>query len=322
MKKYLSLFVACLTILTSTVLAKTIEDEIITPPSIGETICSPSQCYTIKEKLGAGAFGVVFQAENSEGEQFAIKVNKTNDIHIFSDLEREFEQGQLLDHPNIIKSYEYFQTNNSNGQEIKCLVLQLVDGSTVSRISRRSLPHETVVTILRELNDALSYSLKYDLIFIDLHEGNVMLDKTGKIKLIDLSSFHNAMDTEGLAFLIPMMKTYKKNENAGESIENNPVDEALQPMAKFFQERPALLKNLKKAKKGISQSFSEEIKLFYSYIVSEMSINLLSRSDIGREEKINMYLEIKKLEWNLQEDYLDKNNISLDDFFESLLQIF
>jgi serine/threonine protein kinase len=81
--------------------------------SILQTICSPTECYTITKELGNGAFGRVYAVEDSKGQKFALKtymieMEKVFEGHIFLDLEREFSRGQMLDHPNIIRSYDFF----------------------------------------------------------------------------------------------------------------------------------------------------------------------------------------------------------------------
>lgn len=76
-----------------------------------KVINSTSEQYRIIHLLGSGAFGKVYAVKNSKGARFALKLiqqYQSNSDHIFLSAQREFERGQMLNHPHIIKSYEFF----------------------------------------------------------------------------------------------------------------------------------------------------------------------------------------------------------------------
>jgi len=45
-----------------------------------ERICSETECYTVIERLGAGAFGVVYSVEDYQGQKFALKSYKIRNL--------------------------------------------------------------------------------------------------------------------------------------------------------------------------------------------------------------------------------------------------
>ena len=64
--------------------------------------------YDILEHLGAGAFGVVQKVRHKASKQIrAMKTIKKNTIYEEKNL-KEIENLMLLDHPNILKLYEYY----------------------------------------------------------------------------------------------------------------------------------------------------------------------------------------------------------------------
>ena len=104
-----------------------------------QTICSPTECYRITKELGNGVFGRVCAVENSKGQKFALKTyiieREELSRHVF-DIEREFSRGQQLDHPNIIKSYEFFTSTSQEQQVMHHLVIDLVEGQTLLKYQR------------------------------------------------------------------------------------------------------------------------------------------------------------------------------------------
>ncbi len=169
-----------------------------------DTINTSTGTYTIIKKLGEGAFGKVFKVQNDQGQTFAIKAYKKHNlsskrsrdstdnfyaINVFLDLDREFERGQILDHPNIIHSLEQFLYYTPENQEISCLVLEYVEGTTVGNVEKKYLPKASGILAASQLVEALNYALAFGYFHLDLHNQNAMLTKEGEIKVIDLASF-------------------------------------------------------------------------------------------------------------------------------------
>ena len=63
-----------------------------------------------KKKLGSGTYGVVHKAINKiNNQERAIKVIARSKIKNFERFKTEVKILQMLDHPNVIKLYEYFE---------------------------------------------------------------------------------------------------------------------------------------------------------------------------------------------------------------------
>ena len=83
---------------------------------IDETNDNPSKKYEILAKLGSGSFGSVYLAKNKfTNEKVAMKQIKKSSANLLSDGEitDEIEILKNLDHPDIVRIIESFNTKNS-----------------------------------------------------------------------------------------------------------------------------------------------------------------------------------------------------------------
>src|SRR5688572_16751552 len=130
----------------------------------GDEISSSTNCYTVIEELGEGAFGKVYSVENSSGKRFALKSYKpfgtefstSGWFNSLAEAKREFSIGQLLDHPNIIKSIEFFEEKQTH-----YLVLELVNGSELYKTPKKVFSEDEVRKSLKQFVNALRYVLKF-----------------------------------------------------------------------------------------------------------------------------------------------------------------
>lgn len=162
---------------------------------IGDKVHSQTECYTILKELGEGAFGRVYAVKNEDGKKFALKCHKQQHHegdHIFSDAEREYHRGQILNHPNIIKSFELFDSYvPMEGNVMSHLVLELVDGKTLGKWECHSLTRRQSLKAVSQFLKAIEYAFSLDLMHWDLHGENVMIDKNLNFRIIDLASFYS-----------------------------------------------------------------------------------------------------------------------------------
>lgn len=183
-----------------------------------ETICSPTECYRIV-KLGEGGFGKVYAVENSSRMPFAIKSHKKNMGYemspgVLGDAEGEFSRGQTLNHPNIIKSHDLFTAFISSMGQTTNIVLDLVEGKTLNSTERGAISGDISFKASMQLIDALQYWLSFDLIYFDLHGGNLMLDDQSNLMVIDLESFFSIDEIPAFVFNKSATITRKEQPSA------------------------------------------------------------------------------------------------------------
>ena len=136
----------------------------------------PFQDYEIISKLGEGTYGKVFKVINKNNRSIrAMKqisrfwLNDLNDNEVM----KEIEILKKLNHPYIIKLYEYYVTNNSI-----YLINELCDeGDLFGKIKKLKIFPEFIVKIIMfQVFKALSYLNEKSIIHGDLKLENIMVE--------------------------------------------------------------------------------------------------------------------------------------------------
>ncbi|MFC5648440.1 serine/threonine protein kinase [Paenibacillus solisilvae] len=158
--------------------------------------------YRILGLIGQGGMGEVYAAEDLrlQGKLRALKVNKANTADAMYSAE---EAGLLmrLNHPHLPLIIDYFPACEF-GHEI--LVMDYIDGITLQAHlmeSGGSLSLKAVIEIGVQLCDALGYlhGQQPPIIHRDLKPTNVMMDRSGFVRLIDFGiarSFKQGKDQD------------------------------------------------------------------------------------------------------------------------------
>lgn len=273
--------------------------------SIPEVICSPKKCYSILGSLGEGAFGKVYLAKDSSGAHYAIKCyKKTSDRRDFYlDPKREYEIGRQLNHPNIIRSYEYFSAT-SKGKSMHYLVLQYVDGDELYRYPKGCMNLKETFNAFDRLLSALIHALSCERVHLDLHYGNLMLNQDFEIMVIDLASFFNFDEIHDFF----STKVIKK---APEKTQEKMIKEM--KIEQFFSKNPLLFEKLHKIyqehdlediemKRKVHDHLLLSYLTYYFDRITEVCVQIVLRSDLGRDERMNLRTKIKRAAWNYDED--------------------
>lgn len=150
--------------------------------------------YLILEKVGQGGMGAVYKASDTRLGQKPVAVKELSEAALSNPLDRQqarqsFEQeAQLLaklSHPNLPRVTDHF---SEAGKQY--LVMDFIDGKTLQALldaTHGPLAVKQVVDWACQLCDVLDYlhGQQPPVIFRDLKPTNIMLDRDGKIKLID-----------------------------------------------------------------------------------------------------------------------------------------
>ena len=182
----------------------------------------PSNCfnshYKIISYLGEGSFGKVFKArEISSGRIIAVKKMFIDNSKLkYNKTIKEINLLKNLDHPNIVKYYDYFQE-----EDCIYLMMEYLDGSTLKQymINNPNISEDNARIIIKQLLTALSY-LHYtcDICHRDIKPENIMFkDKNdiNNLKLLDfglsLDSFESKKNLENCGTLVYMAPELIKN---------------------------------------------------------------------------------------------------------------
>ncbi len=144
--------------------------------------------YTLDRILGGGAMGQVYlgNQENLQ-RQVAIKLMNFADEKSFRRFQQEVAITSTLDHPHIIKIFDYGIENN-----IPYVVMQYLAGGSLSeRIHHALVTRLPLVSLgeaaqlLEKLASAVDYAHAQGVIHRDIKPGNVMFDNLGYPYLVD-----------------------------------------------------------------------------------------------------------------------------------------
>ena len=143
--------------------------------------------YKFGRQLGRGAFGKVnLGVHILTGKTVAIKSFKLNDKEINSIRRRLHLETQLmktLNHLNVLKMYETFETTNY----LMIVVEFISGGDLLSFLRKRNKVSEPIAKFLfKQLIEGLRYMHSQGIIHRDVKLDNILLDADSSIKLCDL----------------------------------------------------------------------------------------------------------------------------------------
>lgn len=149
--------------------------------------------YKVVQVLDRGKLGAVYLVEDqqSSGRRRALKeiwdlfTDPDDRAQAWQKFEREAQTLMGLYHPGLPRIEEYFSR-----QGRIYIVMEYLEGQTLDSILRQSfsfLPEEQVVDWALQLCDVLDtlHSQEPPIIFSDLRPANIILDRKGRLKLLD-----------------------------------------------------------------------------------------------------------------------------------------
>ena len=159
----------------------------------------PSNCfsshYKILSFLGEGSYGKVFKArEISTGRVIAVKKMSIGDSQSkYNKIIKEINLLKSLDHPNIVKYYDFFQE-----EEYIYLMMEYLEGCTLKQYikNNENISEDNARIIIKQLLTALSY-LHYtcDICHRDVKPENIMFKEKNDINHLKLLDFGLSLDS-------------------------------------------------------------------------------------------------------------------------------
>jgi eukaryotic-like serine/threonine-protein kinase len=156
--------------------------------------------YRLLEHLGAGGMGSVFLCEHISMRRWvAIKIlpfAKAKDPSYLERFYREARAVAALDHPNIVRAHDI-----DHDGKLHFLVMEYVDGSSLQDIITRHGPMDwqRVAHYLSQAAWGLQHAYEGGLVHRDIKPGNILVDRTGTVKVLDLGLARFFNDDDNLS---------------------------------------------------------------------------------------------------------------------------
>src|SRR4051812_33016203 len=143
--------------------------------------------FTLLERVGVGGMGQVFLcAHMYMRKHVAVKVlppAKADQPAALGRFYREARAAGSLDHGNIVRTHDIDQDGN-----LHFIVMDYIDGpnllDTVKKFGPMSI--DRAVSYMKQTADGLDYAFRNHLIHRDIKPGNILIDRKGVARILDL----------------------------------------------------------------------------------------------------------------------------------------
>lgn len=144
--------------------------------------------FQVLGTLGTGAHSSILHVRcSNDGKQYALKVvpiEGKDDLKFLTQAQHEFEVAQKFNHPNLIKIYALETPRDWLFRIRKVhLLIEYVNGKTLDTIPRLSVPR--LLQIFEKIAAGMTHMHRRNVYHADLKPNNVLLSRTGDVKIID-----------------------------------------------------------------------------------------------------------------------------------------
>ncbi len=169
--------------------------------------------YEILRYISSGGFGITYEAFdllskrriaikelyiteicNRESDAITITINDTNKPTFFAHRRKFLDEAKRLmelSHPNIIKVSDVFEANGT-----AYFAMDYIEGKPLSK-EVVPMSENIAIFIINPILDALEYIHNKGLLHLDIKPSNIMIDKHGKVILIDFGTSKVYGDADG-----------------------------------------------------------------------------------------------------------------------------
>jgi serine/threonine-protein kinase len=149
-----------------------------------------SDRYEVGEILGFGGMSEVHLARDLRlHRDVAIKVLRADlarDPSFYLRFRREAQNAAALNHPAIVAVYDTGEAETATGP-LPYIVMEYVDGVTLRDIvhTEGPMPGKRAIEVIADACQALNFSHQHGIIHRDVKPANIMISKTGAVKVMD-----------------------------------------------------------------------------------------------------------------------------------------
>src|SRR5215510_4571020 len=147
--------------------------------------------YEVGELLGYGGMAEVHHGRDMRlGRDVAIKMLRADlarDATFQMRFSREAQNAAALNHPAIVAVYDTGEEHGAGGEPLPFIVMEFVNGRTLKEVltAEGPLQPRRALEISADICAALEFSHRHGIIHRDIKPGNVMLTRSGQVKVMD-----------------------------------------------------------------------------------------------------------------------------------------
>jgi len=149
--------------------------------------------YHVRGVLGRGGMGVVYEVE-AEGDsaRYALKTIETRFLELTDNAAaqrfgHEIKVLERLVHPGIVRLYDAGIARHPLGYDLAYYVMEKLEGDTLVTGIKSGTPYpvDDALRVVAGLGEALDYLAKSAVLHRDIKPGNIFLEDSGRIVLVD-----------------------------------------------------------------------------------------------------------------------------------------
>lgn len=149
--------------------------------------------YIIGDLIGQGGMSSVYRGTDTKlGRQVAIKVMKADlagDPVFRERFKQEAQAASRMAHPTIVRVFDAGDEIVESGgvtEDLPYIVMEYVEGQDLRRLLAKGvIGQREACLIVEDVLTALEYSHKAGVVHRDIKPGNIMITKTGQVKVMD-----------------------------------------------------------------------------------------------------------------------------------------
>ena len=136
--------------------------------------------YKIQSHLGGGGFGEVYAGYNENLPEQRVVIKFFKRVQAREKFAKEAKILCMLDHPNIGRVIDFLPDEGA-------VVVSFIDGKDGAVMLKQSgaLPERLFLNVARSITGAISYAHEKKIAHRDLKPGNIMIDRSENVYLID-----------------------------------------------------------------------------------------------------------------------------------------
>ena len=150
--------------------------------------------YKILERLGTGGMALVYLCEAPDQTRVAVKVlpnTRAQDMEYLKRFYREARVAAGLDHVNIVRTHDI-----DHDGKVNFMVMEYVEGTLLHDIVQDHGPMSVprACHYMRQIAEGLQHAHEKGLIHRDIKPGNLILNRDGVAKILDMGLARNFAD--------------------------------------------------------------------------------------------------------------------------------